>query len=74
MEEIETGVSPWRSQTTLVTFCRFVWIFPIPVIVKYAVSGQTQIGSIIYLRQHRMIHRQKCGLQMANAVSYAVLP
>ncbi|MBR1483352.1 MAG: hypothetical protein IJ598_10345 [Ruminococcus sp.] len=33
----------------LVTICRFAWSFPIP-----EVSRQTQTGSVIHLRQHRM--------------------
>lgn len=41
-----------------------------PVFSQYAVSGQTEIGSVKYLRQHRMIHAD-C---RASAVDYAALP
>ncbi len=44
---------------------------PIPGIFRYAVSGQTQTGIVITLRQYRMI---QCGLQRASAVGYAALP
>ena len=41
-----------------------------PVFSQYAVSGQTQTGIVIHLRQHRMIHAD-C---RASAVDYAALP